>query len=111
MPNVLNVGSLNIDHVYHLDHIAAPGETLASAGAQVYHSGGVGQVDAVFEHFQSGDFLLLQNEISEIPYLIEETRRRNLQSVSTRPRPHPRYWSIHWIRWMYSSPTERRPKL
>jgi len=59
---VLNYGSLNIDHVYEVDHIALPGETLASgayrvsaggkganqsaalarAGARVYHAGCVG---------------------------------------------------------------------
>jgi len=59
---VVNVGSLNIDHVYRVSHIAAPGETLASssyarfaggkganqsvalarAGATVLHVGAVG---------------------------------------------------------------------
>lgn len=59
---ILNFGSLNIDHVYQLAHIVAPGETisspalrhtsggkglnqsiaLAKAGAQVYHAGCVG---------------------------------------------------------------------
>ncbi len=59
---VLNVGSLNIDHVYRVSHIAAPGETvaglsysrfaggkganqsvaLARAGAEVLHAGAIG---------------------------------------------------------------------
>jgi len=59
---VLNFGSLNIDHVYHVDHIVREGETIAStdyrqfcggkglnqsvalslAGAQVYHAGKIG---------------------------------------------------------------------
>ncbi len=59
---ILNFGSLNIDHVYSVDHIVRPGETisclgmqdfcggkglnqsiaLALAGAQVYHAGKVG---------------------------------------------------------------------
>lgn len=59
---VLNFGSLNLDHVYRVEHIAAPGETIASeslqiglggkglnqslalacAGAEVYHAGCVG---------------------------------------------------------------------
>lgn len=64
MPNrVLNFGSLNIDHVYFVDHFARSGETLACreyrtfvggkglnqsvalarAGASVYHAGKVGQ--------------------------------------------------------------------
>lgn len=59
---ILNIGSLNIDHVYTVDHLAKPGETisavayslccggkglnqsvaLAMAGAEVYHAGLVG---------------------------------------------------------------------
>ena len=59
---VLNFGSLNLDYVYDVDHMVAPGETLAStertvfcggkglnqsialarAGADVYHAGQVG---------------------------------------------------------------------
>lgn len=64
---ILNFGSLNIDHVYKVDHIARPGETvsgtgyvrncggkglnqsvaLARAGANVWHAGRVGQ-DGLF---------------------------------------------------------------
>lgn len=64
---VLNFGSLNIDYVYGVDHIVAPGETissrsldvfpggkglnqsvaLAKAGADVYHAGLVGN-DGLF---------------------------------------------------------------
>jgi len=60
---ILNYGSLNIDHVYKVDHIANPGETIGSdslqffaggkganqsvaiakAGAEVWHAGKVGQ--------------------------------------------------------------------
>ena len=59
---VLNFGSLNLDYVYQVDHMAAAGETLASldmeifcggkglnqsialakAGAEVYHAGCIG---------------------------------------------------------------------
>ena len=59
---ILNFGSLNIDHVYHVDKFVTPGETkltknltkfaggkgnnqsiaLAKAGAQVYHAGAIG---------------------------------------------------------------------
>jgi ribokinase len=38
---VLNWGSLNIDHVYEVDHLVAPGETLASLGYSRF-SGGKG---------------------------------------------------------------------
>lgn len=60
---VLNFGSLNLDHVYRVDHMVSPGETLASAelnvfcggkglnqsialakaGAAVYHAGCIGE--------------------------------------------------------------------
>ncbi|NLG92035.1 MAG: ribokinase [Clostridiales bacterium] len=60
--SILNFGSLNIDHVYHVDHFVRPGETisaerldyfsggkglnqsiaLAKAGANVYHAGKIG---------------------------------------------------------------------
>ncbi len=60
---ILNCGSLNIDHVYKVDHFVRPGETLASfsysrfsggkglnqsialakAGAEVFHSGKIGE--------------------------------------------------------------------
>lgn len=65
---ILNMGSLNIDYVYTVDHIILPGETeatasreiflggkgmnqscaLAKAGAQVYHAGLVGEEGQVF---------------------------------------------------------------
>lgn len=60
---ILNIGSLNIDHVYRVDHAVRPGETisaanlqlfcggkglnqsiaLSKAGAKVYHAGKIGQ--------------------------------------------------------------------
>jgi ribokinase len=36
---ILNFGSLNIDHVYAVPHIVAPGETIASAGYRVFAGG------------------------------------------------------------------------
>ena len=160
---ILNFGSLNIDHVYSVEHIARPGETLTSstyqvfaggkganqsaalgrAGAPVYHAGLVGSDGAwlidkltssgvdmrfteeaedgvtghaviqveenggqnsivlypgcnhaisqarirdVLEEFGEGDILLLQNEISEISYLIEQGSARGM-SVCFNPAP------------------------
>ena len=60
---VLNIGSMNLDYVYSVDHIIAPGETqatygmnvflggkginqsiaLAKAGVTVYHAGMIGE--------------------------------------------------------------------
>jgi ribokinase len=69
--NILNFGSLNIDKVYEVDHLALPGETitsinynescggkglnqsiaLASAGAEVYHAGKVGRDGLLLKTF------------------------------------------------------------
>ncbi len=144
---VLNFGSLNVDYVYQVDHMVAPGETLAAesrsifcggkglnqsiglskAGASVYHAGMLGEggdillemlennqvntefirrtegpcghtviqvdkngqnsillfggsnrtitrefVDEVFLSCEKEDYLVLQNEINELPYIIEK---------------------------------------
>lgn len=65
---VLNIGSMNLDHVYNVDHIIQPGETqatngmnifiggkgmnqsmaLARAGVEVYHGGMIGGDGHVF---------------------------------------------------------------
>ena len=36
---VLNIGSMNLDHVYSVDHVVAPGETEASLDMQVFLGG------------------------------------------------------------------------
>lgn len=155
---ILNFGSLNIDHVYGVDHIVIPGETISStslndfpggkglnqsiaaaraaAGSdvKVYHAGMIGKdgimlknlladsgvdvnyvrvcdvpsgnaiiqvdksgqnsiilfgganksiskefVDEVIENFDAGDILLLQNEINNIPYIMEKAYERGMQ--------------------------------
>lgn len=68
---IINFGSINIDHVYHVDHFVKPGETLASthyqqllggkganqsialalAGAEVRHVGSIHEGDAAFKQF------------------------------------------------------------
>lgn len=84
---VLTIGSMNIDHVYSVDHIVQPGETLttggmniflggkginqsmavAKAGAQVFHSGMIGEdgrmfLDACAEYGVNSDFIRIVNE-------------------------------------------------
>ncbi|MBE5935604.1 MAG: ribokinase [Lachnospiraceae bacterium] len=79
---VLNIGSLNLDHVYKVDHIILPGETeatggmeiflggkginqsmaLAKAGVDVYHGGMIGKdgqvfIDACKEHGVNSDYI------------------------------------------------------
>jgi len=79
---VLNIGSLNLDHVYNVDHIVQPGETeatgemniflggkgmnqsvaLAKAGVSVYHGGMIGDdgqpfLDACTEFGVHADYI------------------------------------------------------
>jgi ribokinase len=35
----------------------------------------------VLSHFQQGDYILLQNEISQLPYIVSEARRRGMKVV------------------------------
>jgi len=158
---VLNFGSLNIDHVYQVEHFVQPGETIASrsyrrfaggkglnqsialanGGAEVYHGGKIGadgrflvellqqhgvdtafiqtgkeptghaiiQVDDVGENaivisgganacldcteiartvssFSSGDWLLLQNEVSDLGELMIRGKQQGMQ-VALNPAP------------------------
>lgn len=153
---ILSFGSLNLDHVYHVNEFVQAGETITSldyssfpggkglnqsiaaarAGAQVYHAGAIGpdggllkatlenagvhsdyikisdvasghaiiqvngdgqnciivfgganrqnikeDIDRVLTQFEKGDVLLLQNEINNLPYLIEKGHERGLQVV------------------------------
>lgn len=39
------------------------------------------QIDRVLENFQAGDYLVLQNEISQIPYLMERGHKRGMKLV------------------------------
>lgn len=70
---ILNFGSLNIDHVYSVEHIAAPGETISSAalndfpggkglnqsiaaarcGAKIFHAGMIGKDGAMLKKLLS----------------------------------------------------------
>ena len=79
---VLNIGSMNLDYVYSVDHIIAPGETqatygmnvflggkginqtiaLAKAGVDIYHGGMIGEdgqvfLDACREHGVHDEFI------------------------------------------------------
>ena len=159
---VLNFGSLNVDHVYSVDHFVAPGETLSStayrinaggkglnqsvalgrAGVETFHAGMIGQdglflketleaagvntdhviigdlptghaviqvekksgqnsillypganmsipADAmrrILRTMPAGSWLLLQNEINDIPFLIREGKACGLK-VAVNPAP------------------------
>lgn len=153
---VLNIGSMNLDHVYTVDHIVEPGETqsstqlqlflggkgmnqsvaLAKAGVEVYQGGMIGAdggvfldacreygihadyirtvdartghaiiqidknaqncillygganqalteayVDEVLSQFDSGDILLLQNEVNLLPYIVDRGHAQGMKIV------------------------------
>ena len=154
--NVVNFGSLNIDHVYAVDHFCRAGETIhtksytqnvggkglnqsiavSRSGQKVYHAGLLGpegtqlaellsgcgvdlrylkhtdipqghaiiqvqpdgqnciflyggsnqavtpqEIDEVLTQLDAGDYLLLQNEISNLTYLLHAAVRRGLRVV------------------------------
>ena len=158
---ILNIGSLNLDYVYEVDHIILPGETeatgerntflggkginqsiaLSKAGAEVYHAGLIGEdgqmfleacreygvnhdfikqvdgpsghtviqidknaqnsillfgganqkftkeyVDEILANFQEGDYLLLQNEVNLISYMVEEAFKKGMK-IALNPSP------------------------
>ena len=111
---VLNFGSLNLDYVYDVDHFVREGETissadmnvfcggkglnqsvaLAKAGVKVYHAGAVGSADGsmLLEALSNvgaddkGDILLLQNEVSNLSFIIDEGYKRGM-SIVLNPSP------------------------
>ena len=158
---VLNIGSMNLDLVYSVDHIVQPGETeasfaldtflggkglnqsmaLAKAGVEVFQGGMIGEdgqpfldacaqygvradyirtvpgksghaviqrdknaqncillygganqmlteeyVDSVLADFGAGDILLLQNEVNQMPYIVERAYEKGMQ-IALNPSP------------------------
>ena len=158
---VLNIGSMNLDLVYSVDHIVQPGETeasfaldtflggkglnqsmaLAKAGVEVYQGGMIGEdgqvfldackqygvkadyirtipgksghaviqrdknalncillygganqmlteeyVDCVLADFGKDDILLLQNEVNQMPYIVDKAFEKGMQ-IALNPSP------------------------
>ena len=158
---VLNIGSMNLDHVYNVDHIILPGETqattglnlflggkgmnqsiaLAKAGVEVYHGGMIGKdgyafidackeygvhydyireaegntghtiiqidrnaqnniiicggandavsmgmIDDALREISEGDIVLLQNEISNVGYAVEQAKKAGAK-IALNPSP------------------------
>ncbi|MDR1134486.1 MAG: ribokinase [Synergistaceae bacterium] len=154
MKKILNIGSINIDYVYDVEHFVRPGETISSkalavfpggkglnqsvalarAGGRVWHAGRTGQdglgmvkimkdagvnveltdtsgsttghaiiqvnssgenciilhaganhelgenfIDRALEPFGEGDFLVLQNEVNNLPYIMKKAAERRLR--------------------------------
>jgi ribokinase len=57
------------------------------------------EIDQVLEHFEKGDFLLLQNEINLIPSIIEKAHNKGLK-ICCNPAPmapEVKNYPLHWI--------------
>lgn len=39
------------------------------------------QIDEVFEHFTKGDYLLIQNEINNLPYIVEKAKQAEMKII------------------------------
>ena len=158
---ILNIGSLNSDHVYNVEHFVTGGETLAAlslqyfpggkglnqsvalsrAGARVFHAGKTGpdgapliellrgcgvdirhirsdgsvsghaliqvtpngqnciliyhganfelersHLDEVISSFGEGDILVLQNEVNEIPFMMQKASQKGMR-ITFNPSP------------------------
>ena len=59
---VLNIGSMNLDYVYQVDHIVQPGETEAT-GERNVHLGGKGMNQTVWDDIQGKRHSLVNTSI------------------------------------------------
>ena len=71
---VLNIGSMNLDHVYNVDHIVLPGETQATDGMNIFLGGkGMNQSIALAKaqlrqkhHRLSSSILQLNHQVHQL---------------------------------------------
>lgn len=181
--NALNLGSLNVDYVYQVDHIVHPGETIsgrtlqtfpggkganqsnaiAKAGGRVWHAGKVGEegrwmldvlgeagvhtdlvrvydgpsghaviqvdtrgensivlygggnhaitteeIDDFLSGFSAGDYLVLQNEITNVPYAIDAAAKKGMR-ICLNPAPFDeaiRTWPLELVEILLLNHTE-----
>ncbi len=80
---VVCIGSLNIDHVYRVDHLVRPGETIASSEYQVFAGGkGANQAAALA---RAGAVVSLAGHIgAEGAWLVDRLRRLGVDTQWTR---------------------------
>ena len=85
----LNYGSLNIDFVYNVEHFVRSGETISSQNMAIFAGGkGLNQSVALAKSGidtwhagcigEDGDYLILQNEINEISYIMERAHEKGM---------------------------------
>lgn len=177
MMKILNIGSMNVDYTYRVNHFAQPGETLSSgdlligcggkglnqsiaiarAGLPIWHAGFYGDegdflvekllnngvhieflkrgygknghaiiqvdqlgqnsiilyggtnnqfsndyIDSILSNFGAGDILVLQNEINNLPYIMEQAYLRGL-SIAFNAAPYNENicdYPLHYVRWL-----------
>jgi len=66
------------------------------------------QIDQVLEDFDPGDILLTQNEISHLPYLLEQAYKKGMHTVFNPSPYHPELQSLplQQVRWLILNETE-----
>jgi ribokinase len=90
----LRIAGVNLSFVKQLDEPSGHAlvqRTPDGANAIIVYGGTnnqitTGMIDAVLQNFQSGDMLLLQNEISNVAYAMERAKAKGLQ-VAFNPSP------------------------
>lgn len=90
LSEVLKESQVNTEYVKVLEEVSS-GHTFIQVDSQGQNSilvfGGSNhqiskeQVDETLSHFEAGDFLILQNEINEIPYIMEQAHQKGIKIV------------------------------
>lgn len=109
---IYNLGSLNIDYVYGVEHFVQPGETISSLNLEIFSGGkGLNQsvalaragakvilfsganhkftpeyLDKFLNDAQPGDILLMQNETTCLKEAFEKAHNKNMQ-IAFNPSP------------------------
>ncbi|TCU71697.1 ribokinase [Tissierella praeacuta] len=88
--DILKTNNVNIDYIKHYDDVST-GHAIIQVDEDgqncILLYGGANQmitknhVDRVLENFTKGDFLILQNEINMLKYIVDEGHKKGLQIV------------------------------
>lgn len=85
---VYNFGSLNIDHVYCVDHISRPGETISSTDYAIY-PGGKGANQSVAVARAGGTVLHVGRIGRDGLWMVEDMKRDGVDTTHTMVSEHP----------------------
>jgi ribokinase len=77
---ILNVGSINVDHVYTVPHFVRPGETIGATGYRVF-SGGKGFNQSIALARAGAEVLHAGQVGKDGEWLVEELRRNGVDTT------------------------------